>query len=59
MTTYASIEKKVDDALKALHHAAQFLDDTGGFESDTMDEAHRMAVRAIRLLEKAKREAGA
>ena len=59
MTTFESIEKKIDDALAALHHAVQFLDDTGGFESDTMDEAHRMAVRAIRLIEKAKREAGA
>ena len=56
MTTFSSIEKKIDDAILALHHAATYLDDTGDFESESLDEAHRMAVRAVRLLEQFKRE---
>lgn len=59
MATFESVEKKINDALAALHHAATYLDDTGELESETLDEAHRMAIRAIRLLEQVKREAGA
>jgi hypothetical protein len=55
-TTFQQEEKRINHAFDALNCAALHLENTGDFESEQLDDAHRAVERAIQLLKIVKRE---